>query len=168
LLAKVQVDNVLEGLESADPNGAATFRSNAEGLKARLDSLHQEFRVGLSNRTKDDIITTHEGFNYLAERYGFTAHAALGISGDEQPSVQDMAGLVELMEELDLRYVFVDPAFSDQYMGTISRETGAELLVLDGLHGRMGIHSDLDYFDIMYENLKNLKEGLEVVGASPL
>jgi zinc transport system substrate-binding protein len=126
-----------------------------------LNKLDSDFKDGLKGRKKNDIITTHEGFNYLAKRYGFVAHAAIGISGDEQPSTGDMANLVKMIDEKDLGFIFVEPVYSDQYMETVSDETGTEILILDGLHGRLGVHSDMDYFMIMYENLKNLRKGLE-------
>jgi zinc transport system substrate-binding protein len=167
LAAKVQVDNILEGFSKADPGNKGYYVSNAGSLKDRLDDLDHEFASGLENRTKDDIITTHEGFNHLAGRYGFHAHAAVGISGDEQPSVQDLSDLVKEIDDLGLGYVFVEPTFSDQYMEAISDETGATLLVLDGLHGRTGVHSGMDYFQIMRENLRNLRIGLEAEGGGP-
>jgi ABC-type Zn uptake system ZnuABC Zn-binding protein ZnuA len=162
LRAKIQVDNILTGIISADPENATYYTQHATALKERLDGLHTNFTKGLQNRQKNDIITTHEGFNYLAKRYGFTAHAAIGISGDEQPSTQDLAHLIEIMDELDLNYVFVEPIYADEYMTTIARETGASVLVLDGLHGRTGVHATMDYFQIMEENLKHLQTGLEV------
>jgi len=162
--AKVQVDNIMVGLSSADPDNAGYYESNAQDLKARLDNLDQDFRAGLEGRAKNDIVTTHEGFNYMADRYGFNAHGAIGISADEQPSIQAMASLSDLMNDLGIDYVFVEPVYSDQYMETLATETGAQILVLDGIHGRAGIHADLDYFEIMDENLANLKIGLEVPG----
>jgi len=160
--AKVQVRNVLDGFRSADPSNASYYEKNAKALQDRLDGLHEDFVEGLENRTKDVIVTTHEGFGYLAHRYGFEAYAALGISADQMPSTQDLAELVEIVREFDLHYVFAEPLYSDAVIETIAKETGAQVLILDGLHGRTGIHSNLDYFEIMYENLKNLKIGLEV------
>jgi zinc transport system substrate-binding protein len=160
--AKTQVDNIAEGLINADPTNATVYTQNANQLKTKLDSLNQEYQIGLRNRTKNDIVTTHEGFDYLAERYGFNAHAAIGISADAQPSTQDMARLVQLVENLDLHYVFVEPIFSDVYMNTIAEETNSQILILDGIHGRTGVHAGMDYFQIMEDNLKNLEIGLEV------
>ncbi|HVQ01179.1 MAG TPA: zinc ABC transporter substrate-binding protein [Candidatus Thermoplasmatota archaeon] len=162
LLAKTQVENIAAGLIQADPSHAATYTQNADHLASKLDALDRDYRIGLQNRTKNDIITTHEGFDYLAYRYGFVAHAAIGISADAQPSTQDMARLVQLVKTLDLHYVFVEPIFSDVFMDTIARETGAQVLVLDGIHGRTGAHAHMDYFQIMEENLRNLRIGLEV------
>jgi len=162
LRAKIQVDNILKGLIQADQIHADAYTRNANLLKTRLDALNQEYQNGLRNRTKNDIITTHEGFDYLASRYGFVDHAAIGISADAQPSTQDMARLAQLVTDLGLHYVFVEPIFSDVYMDTIAQETGAQILVLDGIHGRTGIHAHMDYFQIMEENLRNLKRGLEV------
>jgi len=162
LSAKVQVDNILGAFMERDPANATYFQQNAADLKERLDALHQEFRAGLEDRTKNDIITTHEGFNYLAMRYGFAAHAAIGISGDEQPSAQDLFELTEMVNGLGLNYVYSEPIYEDAIINTIARETGAEVLVLDSVHGRTGIHEEMDYFQIMRENLKSLRTGLEV------
>jgi len=162
LSAKIQVKNILEGFKSADPSNASYYERNANALQDRLDILHEDFVEGLRNRTKNVIVTTHEGFGYLAHRYGFEAYAALGISADQMPSTQDLAELVELVREFDLHYVFAEPLYSDAVIETIAKETGAQVLILDGLHGRSGVHADLDYFEIMHENLKNLKIGLEV------
>jgi zinc transport system substrate-binding protein len=162
LSAKVQVDNILKGFISADPANATYFQTNAQDLKSRLDQLHHDFKVGLQNRTKNDIITTHEGFDYLALRYGFIPHAAVGISADQQPSPSDLANLASLVRSLNLHYVFSEPIFSDAVMQTIAAETGAGVLVLDGIHGRTGVHAHLDYFTIMNENIASLRIGLEV------
>jgi len=162
LNAEVQVQNILTGFIKADPQHAAEYRSNAANLTERLDKLNQDYANGLANRTKSAIITTHEGFNYLAARYGFKAYGATGISADSQPSVQDMANLVDQVKALGLHYVYSEPIYSDAVMETIASETGAQVLVLDGVHGRSGVHANMDYFQIMYANLEALKIGLEV------
>jgi zinc transport system substrate-binding protein len=162
LNAKVQVDNILDAFKSADPGNATFYQENADDLKVRLDALNQEFEVGLANRTKNAIITTHEGFDYLAARYGFQAYAAIGISADSQPSAQDMANLTQKVNSLGLHYVFGEPIYSDSIIQTIASETGAQVLVLDGIHGRTGEHAGWDYFQIMEDNLKSLEKGMEV------
>jgi zinc transport system substrate-binding protein len=162
LSAKVQVDNIVAAFVQADPGNATYYRTNAQDLKGRLDELNQAFLYGLEGRTKNDIVTTHEGFNYLATRYGFQAHAAIGISGDEQPSANDIARLTDLIDELGLHYVFSEPTFSDAIIEQISAQTGAEVLILDGVHSQSGVDADKDYFEIMYANLASLQQGLEV------
>jgi zinc transport system substrate-binding protein len=98
----------------------------------------------------------------MAARYHFEAYGAIGISGDQQPTPQDMIRLTNLVNNLQLHYVFSEPVFSDAVIETISRETGTQLLVLDGVHGRSGVHAGMDYFEIMRANLENLIIGLEV------
>jgi zinc transport system substrate-binding protein len=61
-----------------------------------------------------------------------------------------------------LHYVFSEPVFSDAVIDTVASETGAQVLVLDGVHGRSGVHVDMDYFQIMRANLEALEKGLEV------
>lgn len=160
--AKVQVENILQAFKEADPANADYYQANADDMQGRLDALNEAFMTGLQNRTKNEIITTHEGFNYMAQRYHFEAYGAIGISGDQQPSAKDMADLTELVNGLGLKYVFSEPIFSDAIIQTIATETHTTLLVLDGAHGRTGVHANMDYFEMMYANLESLKIGLEV------
>jgi len=166
LAAIVQAENIAEAMVQADQANATYYENNLANLTARLNQLNEDYVNGLANRTKNVIVTTHEGFDYMAMRYNFTAYGVLGISGDEQVSAQDMADLIEIVEEYDLEYVFSEPLFSDTVMEQISEETGATVIILDGIHGRSGPHADMDYFEIMYENLKSLKLGLGVTGVS--
>jgi len=170
VLARMQVDNILGGFVRADPANAAYYAANAAGLRTRLDALDNEYRNGLANRTRNVIVTTHEGFDYLAARYNFTAEAVLGLSPDQQPSAAKIAELVKVVEEHDLPVVYGEPVYSDRYMETIANEvrkqSGREItvLVLDGIHGKAGPHASMDYFQIQRENLRNLQTGL---GANP-
>jgi zinc transport system substrate-binding protein len=162
LTAKSQVNNILSAFMTADPANATYYQENAANLNSRLDALNNDFVTGLANRTKNAIITTHEGFNYMAARYQFEAYGAIGISGDQQPTPQDMIRLANLVDQLQLHYVFSEPVFSDAVIETISMETGTQVLILDGAHGRSGVHAEMDYFEIMRANLQNLIIGLEV------
>jgi len=162
LLAKIQVLNILEGFKKADPQNADFYVKNANALVEKLEKLHTDFSQGLKNKTKKDIICSHLAFNYMGKRYGFKVHAALGITADKEPSPQELAELARLVRELGLNYVYVEPGYPDKYMQTIANETQAGILVLDAIHGRTGEHAKLDYFGIMYENLRNLRIGLEV------
>ena len=86
----------------------------------------------------------------------------MGISGENQPSIQALIELTDQVNLLGLHYVYSEPVFSDAVMQTIALETGSGVLVLDGVHGRAGAHADMDYFQIMYANLVSLRVGLEV------
>ena len=160
--AKIQVDIIALALETADPGNATFYRANAADLDSRLDQLNADFVVGLQNRTKNDFITTHEGFNYLAQRYGLEDHGAVGISGDAQPSAKDIANLVQDVQTMGLHYVFAEPIYNDAVIQTIADATHCTVLTLDALHGRSGAHAHMDYFQIMYANLAELRIGLEV------
>jgi zinc transport system substrate-binding protein len=160
--AKIQVEEIAQALESKDPANATFYRANAVDLNSRLDKLNQDFVAGLENRTKNDFITTHEGFNYLATRYGLVDHGAVGISADSQPSARDIANLVQDVQTMGLHYVFAEPIYNDAVIQTIASETHCSVLILDALHGRSGAHSHMDYFQIMRANLAALQIGLEV------
>jgi len=161
LSAKIQVANMLEAFIQADPANATYYKTRAKKLTRRLEKLDRDYRDGLKNRRKNVIVTTHKGFDYLASRYGFKAEAIMGITADAEPSIQDLIRITETVRENNLKYVFAEPVYSDKFIEIISRETGAKVLILDGVHSQLGPHANMDYFQIMYENLENLKKGLE-------
>ena len=169
VLAKRQVDNIRAGLAAADPAGAMYYQQRADELNARLDALDSDFSEGLKDRTKDTIVTTHEGFDYMAARYNFTAESVLGISPDQQPSAQKIMEIVDVVEDHDLDAVFGEPVYSDKFMRTIADEVkhrsgrDVRVLILDGIHGKAGPHAKMDYFQMQRDNLNNLKIGLGAV-----
>jgi zinc transport system substrate-binding protein len=160
--AQIQVGNIAAALSSSDPGNATFYADNAAALNSTLNKLNQDFITGLENRTKNDFITTHEGFNYLAKRYGLVDHGAVGISADAQPSARDLANLARDIQVLGLHYVYSEPIYNDAVIQTIASETHCQVLTLDALHGRTGTHAHMDYFQIMYANLAALQVGLEV------
>ena len=110
------------------PGNATFYRANAADLDSRLDTLNQAYIVGLQNRTKNDFITTHEGFNYLAKRYGLVDHGAVGISADAQPSAEDMGNLIKDVQTMGLHYVFAEPIYNDAVIQTIASDTHCTVL----------------------------------------
>ena len=168
LLATEQVELIRKAFCEADPGGSDHYNATAAGLTGRLAALDAAFREGLANRTRNVIVTTHEGFGYLARRYNFTAEAVLGLEPNQQPSAAKLAEIVKQVEDHDLQVVFGEPVYSDRFMQTIAGEvrhqTGRDIqvLVLDGLHGQAGPHAGMDYFQIQQDNLKNLRIGLGV------
>ena len=134
-------------------------------LSARLKALDDDYMKALSNKTKDEIFTTHAAFGYLAERYGFEQHGVIGISADEQPSTSTISSLVDLMEEHEIYVIYTDPVFADDYEQTLKREleaqTGQDVEIVK-LYFMLGPIDDLDYFEQQEANLKNLKVGLGV------
>ena len=161
VLAIQQVYNIRDGLVSANPAGADTYRANAESSAAQLEELHRDYSESLSDCTQDTIVTTHQAFGYLVERYGIKIQTLSGIS-PEAVSAVDVVELVEFMRDNDIGYVLAEDISDIRAVNVLAEETGAQVLTLSPLEGATAsqLESGVTYVDRMRENLTVLETAL--------
>jgi zinc transport system substrate-binding protein len=134
----------------------------AQELVARLEDLDAEYRKGLANCQRHEIVTSHEAFAYLAERYGLEQIPITGLSPEAEPQPANLARVVDLVEERGVTTIYYETLVSPRIAETVARETGAKIAVLDPIEGLTPaeIASGDDYFTRMRANLRALEGGL--------
>jgi zinc transport system substrate-binding protein len=134
----------------------------AERFVDRLKALDREFRAGLADCARHDIVTSHAAFGYLAERYGLNQIAVEGLNPEAEPAPKDLARVVALAKEKRVTTVFAETLVSPKLAHTIARETGARSDVLDPIEGLTpkAVAAGADYFMVMRANLAALRRGL--------
>ena len=137
-------------------------RASAARLEQRLDDLDAEFRSGLAHCTRHEIVTSHEAFGYLAERYGLTQVAITGLSPESEPEPRKLQDVVDLVRERGVTTIYFETLVSPRIAETVAHETGAKTAVLDPIEGLTEDEAarGADYFSLMRENLASLQEGL--------
>lgn len=163
MLAKQMTVLISGKLASVDGANMLYYQSQAVNLQNKLDALDAKFRVGLRNCKKQEIVTTHAAFGYLAKEYGFKQVPIAGLSPDQEPSVQQVAGLANFVRSKKIKYIFFESLVSPKLAETIASETGAKTMVLNPLEGLTDAESKAgkNYFSEMEQNLLNLKIALE-------
>ncbi|MGZ7065591.1 MAG: metal ABC transporter solute-binding protein, Zn/Mn family [Candidatus Aminicenantales bacterium] len=157
------VDQIAATLSEIDPAGGADFRRNAETLKSRLRELDSRYAEGLKNCAgKTLVIAGHAAFGYLAKRYGLVQTALYGLSPDSQPRPQQLLKVIDFCRKEGIRTVFFETSVPPGLAQTLAGEIGGRILVLYAGHNltRDQVVKGVGFFDIMEENLKNLREGL--------
>lgn len=128
-----------------------------------MDLLDQNYRQTLSNCQNQEIVYAgHYAFGYLAKRYDLAYLAAQGLSPDAEPTANALKKLVDQIKANNLRYIFYEELTSPKIAQTLSAETDASLLLLNAAHNitKDQLAVGRSFFDIMKENLDNLKIGL--------
>jgi zinc transport system substrate-binding protein len=149
--------------EIVDAVGEALGRPQAaRQVVERLRALDAELERGLAECDRRELVTSHDAFGYLAERYGLEQIAITGISPEAEPSPRNLERVTRLARERGVTTIFFETLVSPDVAETVAREVGAETAVLDPLEGL----SDDDlargesYFTAMRANLVALQEGL--------
>ncbi|MFN8025046.1 MAG: zinc ABC transporter substrate-binding protein [Acidimicrobiia bacterium] len=161
LMRKV-VAQVQAGLTKADPGGRAVYARNARRLDAKLQALDTSYREGLSSCTRDEIVTAHEAFGYLARRYGLQQQGVAGLAPDSEPDPKRIAQLTDLVKRDGVTTVFTESLVSPRIAQTLAREAGVHTEVLNPLEGltdKERARGD-DYLSVMEANLAKLRAAL--------
>jgi zinc transport system substrate-binding protein len=158
------IDSILEGLVKKDPNNKDLYRTNAEQYKSKLYDLDQKFRQTLSRCKKKVFVHAgHFAFGYLAKRYGLKYVSAYGFSPDAEPSPRRLIELTKTLKRYGLNHIYYEELITPRVAETISKETGATLLMLHGAHNlaKEEFERGVTFISLMEGNLRNLEIGLQ-------
>lgn len=136
--------------------------ADADTLVAELQRLDAQFRSGLRDCERRELVTSHAAYGYLAARYELAQIALTGLSPEAEPPPQALRALVDEVREHGATTVFVEPLVSPRLAETVAREAGVTTRVLDPLEGLTNAQLDRgeNYFTIMRSNLAALREAL--------
>jgi zinc transport system substrate-binding protein len=158
----VWLDPVRFGLVVQRMGGVLGSRPRALRLGRRLQELDREYRTGLAACRRREIVTSHEAFGYLAERYRLRQIAITGLAPEAEPAPQDLQRVVQLVRRTGATTVYFETLVSPKLAQTVARETSAHTAVLDPIEGLTSAEQrkGLDYFSVMRSNLRSLRRGL--------
>lgn len=162
---KSAVSHVASRLSVLDPDGADTYRANAQVYSGRLDELDEwiQQRVATVPAERRLLLTSHDSLQYFASRYGFSVIGAVipGVTTEIEPSAEDIARLVGDMRGRGVRDVFTEAGVSDRFAQTVAKETGASIVrdLFTGSLGRAGSGAET-YLDMMRFNVRTIVEAL--------
>jgi zinc transport system substrate-binding protein len=157
------VHEVEAALTKADPKGGAIYARNADAFVGQLRALDAHYRSALANCAIHVIVTSHEAFGYLAQRYDLQQQGAAGLSPDAEPDAKRIAQLTDLVKRDHIKVVFTETLVSRRIADTLAHEAGVTTDVLDPLEGLTdsAIAHGHNYITVMNSNLAKLVRALE-------
>ena len=157
VLAKVQVQNIADGLIKFNPENEQTYSSNAEVFLNKLDTLDSKITNELQN-CKKDFLVYHNAFSYFANEYGLTQHTIVkGNDPHAEPTSRHYEEIINLAQDLELNIIFTEEGKDKRTSDVISDEINASVLTLSPLEI---ITDDSSYIENMEKNLSNLQKAL--------
>jgi ABC-type Zn uptake system ZnuABC Zn-binding protein ZnuA len=101
------------------------------------------------------LLTYHDSWAYFARQYGMEVIGAVQPSNFSQPSVREVAELIDQVKELNLPAVFGSEVFSSDVLESIASEADAKFvddLADDDLPGKPG-DQEHTYLGLMKQNM---------------
>jgi len=128
---KIIAENVLLALIAVSPDHEEVLQANYDALIADIDSLDQRIEAALSGVEQRTFMVFHPAWGYFAEKYNLE-QLPVQVEGQD-PSVSEMAELIEIAREKDIWVIFIQPTFNASDAQAIAAEIGAEVAVVDPL-----------------------------------
>jgi zinc transport system substrate-binding protein len=134
----------------------------ARQLVSQLRALDGEYREGLADCERRELVTAHDAFGYLGERYGLEVIPIAGLAPEAEPTPRDLEEVAGLVGERGVTTVFVETLLSPEIGETVAREAGVETAVLNPLEGltEEELARGENYVSVMRANLEALRAGL--------
>ena len=122
---KRYVANIRDGLIQADPDNAEAYSANAERYLDEVEATDNEIRALIAEiPAATSVITGHDSFGHFAHAYGLRFLSPQGLSTEADPSAADMAALIEVIREQEVRALFHENMTSPALLEQLAEETG--------------------------------------------
>jgi ABC-type Zn uptake system ZnuABC Zn-binding protein ZnuA len=120
----------IEGaLVEADPDGAATYRRNAQRYTAELERLDAAVADCIDQipPAQRKLVTTHDALGYYADRYGLDVVGAVipSLSTQAQASAGEVTDLVQTIKRERVRAIFAESSVNPKLEQVVADESGA-------------------------------------------
>ncbi|GAA3212275.1 anchored repeat ABC transporter, substrate-binding protein [Dactylosporangium siamense] len=134
--AKAYVQIIRDTLVTRDPAGRDGYRRRSTDYLAELDRLDHDVRARIAGIPADrrQLVTTHDGFGYLAKAYGLTVAGFVVPNPAQEPSAAQVRKLTETITNLRVPAVFMEPNLSKRasVLTQIAKDQGIRICKLYG------------------------------------
>jgi anchored repeat ABC transporter substrate-binding protein len=155
--AKSYVQLIRDTLVKRDPAGAQSYQDNARAYLAKLDELDAYLRehIGKIPADRRQLISTHDGFGYLAKAYGLTVAGFVVPNPAQQPSAEQVRKLTETIRNLRVPAVFAEHGLAER--ANVLRQVATDQNVrVCQLYGDSMDQKAKTYLDMMHHNADEL------------
>jgi manganese/iron transport system substrate-binding protein len=130
--AVAYVEHIHDALADIDPAGAEAYRANTDSYLAELQALDEEVAASIDSIPSDrrKLVTFHDAFPYLAQRYGLEVVGVVVASPGKEPSAKDVANLVDDIAAEEVPAVFKEPQFNARILELAADDAGVEVCTL--------------------------------------
>lgn len=154
-------DAVADALAEADPAHAEEFRANADALRTDLEALDERFRTGLAQCSGHVIVTSHEAYGYLADRYGLEQVGISGLDPEAEPSPARLREIQQVVRDEGVTTIFTESLVNPKVADVLASDLGITTAVLDPVETLTKDSAGEDYLAVMTANLEALRTALD-------
>ncbi len=104
------VEGLAARLGKADPDNAATYKSNGAAYVTKVREAHEWAKTELAKipAQRRFLVSGHDAFNYFAKAYGLETVAVLGVGNDQEADIQTMREVAKTIAARKVPVIFME------------------------------------------------------------
>lgn len=146
------------------PEEADAIGARADAYKEKLADLDAAYFEAVDQAAHKDIVFAGRfAYGYFVHRYDLHYETVYqGCSANADPSIYDMARVIDYIKENDTKIVFYEELSNASVAKTIAEDTGVQIRMLSTAHNvtKEEFDAGITFYDVMANNLEVLKEAL--------
>jgi len=158
LTVKASLPAFVEALGKTDPEGRATYETNARRFAAELDDLDQRVRALLAPVRDAPVVLYHPSVRYLLHRYDLRLFRVVETSPGKEPTPRYILDLATAMKQAGVKAVFTEPQLPARPIEVIAEAAGVPIRTLDPVGGDPGRRT---YSELILFNAETLENALK-------
>ncbi len=118
---KYAVKEISNALIQLDSTNRPFYEANTGSYIKQLDSLDQSIRNQIAKIPESQriLITAHDAFTYFGDAYGMQVEGLQGISTVADFGLKDIADLIDLIIENNIKAIFVETSVSEKSINAV-------------------------------------------------
>jgi zinc transport system substrate-binding protein len=152
-----QVENIRDGLITADPEGKTTYNTNATAYIEKLKQLDGEIAQQLQPFAGKTFVTYHDFAPYFAQSYNLKAEFLVDVP-EENASPEDVKRVISAAKQSNLKTLLTEPQAVGSPFAALAKDLKVQVSTFDPLETSDGEALQPDYYlTTMRQNLQNLE-----------
>lgn len=131
VIAMEIIENINTTLADLYPEHTDFFEKNLKHLMTELNALHIEIKKKFENRRTDYFLVSHASWGYFAKTYGLVQIAL--EEGGREKGPKGLSELINLAKQENITSLFIQKQHPTGVAYTLTREIGAEAILIDPL-----------------------------------
>ena len=145
-----------------DPENESSYKSSADSFVSELNDLTKQVSELISTVPSQNrkLITTHESLGYLEAKFGLEVLSTIipSLNSANEISPSDLAGVIDVIEDNNVKVIFIESEAPSVYSETIVAETGIKSVT--GLYVET-LKPGQSYSEFVISNVTLITENLQ-------
>ncbi|MHC1733312.1 MAG: metal ABC transporter solute-binding protein, Zn/Mn family [Bacteroidales bacterium] len=133
-VARIMARDIRDFLAELNPASAEKYDANLVAVNGRIAEVDSLVRAALGSEQHRTVMIFHPALAYMGRDYGFEQ-----VSFEDEgksPSPARMKELIDLAREKEIKIIFIQAEYDVRNAQSLSRETGAELVVINPMNSK--------------------------------